>query len=81
MTIKRKRLGATDIANLVGTDIEKQAMRQVRSTLLAAFDIWEKGVIRGREADSSIVMGWYRDLLDLKASAFANVPEAIKKHL
>lgn len=81
MTVRRRPITPADVQQLQGTTQEAQAKRQVRRTLLAAFDIWEKGVIRGRESDSSLVMAWYRDLLDLKASAFTNIPAAIQKHL
>lgn len=81
MEIKRHRITADDIIHLAGTDIEATAMRQVRKNLLTAFDIWEKAVIRGRETDNRAVMQWYQDLLDLKTSAFENIPEVIKKHM
>ena len=76
-----KRIDSKCIEMLKGSEAEKDALRQMREPLLAAFDIWEKAVIRGREADNAVIMAWYRDLLDLKASAFEDVPGAIKKHL
>lgn len=56
-------------------------LRARREPLLEAFDKWEKAVLRGREQDSVVVMGWYQDLLDLVPSAFENIPERIKYYL
>lgn len=63
---------------------EKNALavlRDKRELLLLAFDKWEKAVLRGREEDSSIIMNWYQDLLDLKESAFDEIPDAVKYYL
>ncbi len=54
------------------------ALRYRRSELLAAFDKWEKAVLRGRENDDAAVMQWYRDLLDLEEIAFERVPPRIQ---
>lgn len=59
----------------------KDHLRAKRGSLLTAFDKWEKAVLRGREQDDYMIMSWYRDLLDLKDSAFENVPEKIKYYL
>ena len=56
----------------------KDYLRKHRQPLLLAFDKWEKAVLRGREEDDESVMQWYRDLLDLKESAFENVPERVR---
>lgn len=56
-------------------------LRARREPLLEAFDKWEKAVLRGRETDSVVIMGWYQDLLDLIPSAFENIPERIKYYL
>lgn len=63
--------------------IETEKLRRERIFLLSAFDKWEKAVLRGREADNDAIMEWYRNLLDLKKSAFAdeNIPERIKYYL
>ena len=63
--------------------MELEELRRKRVSLLEAFDKWEKAVLRGREQDSEIIMQWYRDLLDLKATAFVdyNVPDKIKYFL
>lgn len=58
-----------------------ERLRFKRKPLLIAFDKWEKAVIRGREEDSTEVMQWYQDLLDLKESAFENVPERINYYM
>lgn len=64
------------------TDEEiKAELRLQREPLLEAFDKWEKAVLRGREQDSVVIMGWYQDILDLIPSAFENIPERIKYYL
>lgn len=59
----------------------KTILRTRREKLLSAFDKWEKAVLRGREQDDYIIMAWYRDLLDLKESAFTNIPKRIEYYL
>lgn len=67
---------------LFTTEKEKQAhLRKLRKGLLDAFDKWEKAVLRSRELDDERVMQWYVDLLDLKESAFNNIPERIAYYL
>lgn len=58
-----------------------ERLRATRKPLLVAFDKWEKAVLRSREYDDIMVMAWYRDLLDLKESAFATVPDRIKYYM
>ncbi len=60
---------------------KKVYLRDDRIALLDAFDIWEKAVIRGRELDSTEIMDWYNDILDLKESAFENIPDRIKHYM
>lgn len=55
--------------------------RNRRKPLLEAFDKWEKAVLRGRETDDEVIMQWYKDLLDLKDSAFDTVPARIIYYL
>lgn len=59
----------------------KNMLRAKRKNLLEAFDKWEKGVLRGREYDDNTIMNWRLDLLDLKETAFENIPERIKYYL
>ncbi len=59
----------------------KKQRRSERKSLLNAFDKWEKAVLRGRESDDYAIMAWYKDLLDLKETAFANVPLRIQYYL
>lgn len=60
----------------------KNMLRAKRTPLLTAFDKWEKALLRGREIeDSNISIIWYPDLLDLKETAFTNIPERIKYYL
>lgn len=56
-------------------------LRVKRTSLLSAFDKWEKAVLRGRETDDSAVMEWYRDLLDLKEEAFETIPDRVRYYL
>lgn len=58
-----------------------ELLRSRRILLLSAFDKWEKAVMRGREEDSESIMTWYYDLLDLKESVFADIPERIQYYL
>lgn len=58
-----------------------QELRGNRVKLLEAFDKWEKAVLRGRAEDDAEIMNWYRDILDLKAEALENVPEAVRYYL
>lgn len=62
---------------------EKNSLRFDRKPLLAAFDRWEKAVLRGRETDDSEIMQWYNKILDLESSAFntENIPERIKYYM
>ena len=61
--------------------IEQNKLRQKRKPLLEAFDRWEKAVLRGREADSSSVMSWYKSLLNLEETAFENIPLAVQYYV
>lgn len=56
-------------------------LRLQRVGLLAAFDKWEKAVLRGRETDDESVMAWYRSLLDLEETAFKTIPERVRYYL
>lgn len=59
----------------------KAKLRIQRESLLVAFDKWEKAVLRDREQDDYLIMLWYQDLLDLKESAFENIPERVRYYL
>lgn len=56
-------------------------LRGKRRILLAAFDKWEKAVLRGREEDSLEIMNWYYNLLDLNEIAFENIPLRVRYYL
>lgn len=56
-------------------------LRNKRKILLIAFDKWEKAVLRGRETDSTLIMQWYQNLLNLNQAAFDNIPERIQYYL
>lgn len=60
---------------------KKERLRAQRVGLLAAFDKWEKAVLRGRESDDLAVMEWYRRLLDLDELAFESVPTRIQYYI
>lgn len=60
---------------------KQNQLRNRRKNLLNAFDKWEKAVMRGREVDSEEIMSWYKNILDLKESAFNNIPDRIKYYL
>lgn len=59
-------------------EINNNKLREKRTFLLRAFDIWEKAVLRGREQDSQAIMNWYQGLLDLTPESFDIVPPEIK---
>lgn len=59
----------------------KDILRTNRSSLLSAFDKWEKAVLRGREQDDYVIMSWYQSLLNLDKNAFENIPVRIKYYL
>lgn len=59
----------------------KDKLRAKREPLLTAFDKWEKAVLRGREYDDYAIMQWYKELLDLKESAFAVIPSKIQYYM
>jgi hypothetical protein len=59
----------------------KAQLRAKRTPLLAAFDKWEKAVLRGREEDSESVMNWYKAILDLDDNAFEAIPARIEYYL
>lgn len=64
--------------------LEEEALTKLRSKrkkLLEAFDKWEKAVLRGREEENDSIMLWYYDLLDLKESAFENIPDRVNYYL
>lgn len=69
---------------LKDTDYELDAKRQLRESLLNAFDIYKGNVNYGTIIETAeehnIIVSWYRDILDLKDGAFENVPEKVKKY-
>lgn len=65
-------------------ELEEKRLARLRSKrvgLLAAFDKWEKSVLRGRESDDLAVMEWYKNLLDLKENSFEEIPKRIEYYL
>lgn len=56
-------------------------LREKRLPLLAAFDKWEKAVLRGREEDDEKVMAWYRAILDLDENALEEMPKRVAYYL
>ncbi len=76
----KRRFQITEVPELTEQD-RLMVLREQRATLLSAFVKWEKAVLREREVDDYSIMTWYRDLLDLKETAFENVPARIKYYL
>lgn len=65
-------------------ELEKRRLNSLRirrQPLLAAFDKWEKGVLRGREKDDKSVMAWYKAILELDEEAVKTLPERIQYYL
>lgn len=67
-------------------EYKNSELRAQRKDILNAFDIYKTNVSFGIEeiesdADKIIILAWYQDLLDLKESAFENIPEAIQKYM
>ena len=63
----------------------KANLREQRERLLVAFDKYKSNVQYGIEYEIQTqhesMIAWYEDLLDLKGSAFENIPERIKYYL
>ena len=63
----------------------KEQLRLKRKPLLEAFDKYKSnvnyGIIVENENTRSIIVAWYNDILNLKESAFEEIPEAIKYYL
>ena len=62
-----------------------EELRAKREPLLVAFDKYKSNVNYGvefeSEEDRNIIINWYRELLELNASAFVNIPKRIKYYL
>lgn len=60
-------------------------LRAKRASILNAFDTYksnvEYGIEKETETEHNNIIAWYKDLLDLKESAFENIPERIKYYL
>lgn len=74
-------LGYTQEILLEIEERKKTILREKRKPLLEAFDKWEKAVLRGREVDSSVVMNWYKRILDLDKTAINTIPNEILYYL
>ncbi len=65
-------------------EAELNKLRSKREPLLRAFDIYKTnlsyGIFSESEVDHNLIVNWYKDLLDLKESAFDNVPLLISKY-
>ena len=68
----------------VGITYRDTAIRQLRTPLLEAFDVYKSNVTYGVEnetvTEKAEIMAWYQDLLDKKESALKNVPLKIKRY-
>jgi hypothetical protein len=60
-------------------------LRAQREPILKAFDIYKTNVQYGIDTETAeehlIIIMWYQDLLDLKESAFINIPDKIKRYM
>ena len=69
----------------VNPEAEKNQLRRQRKPLLEAFDKYKTnvlyGVITESKSQHTTVMHWYYSLLDLKTSAFSNIPDVIKYYV
>lgn len=80
-------LGLSDVETLdicLPKESADNGKRQLRKTLLRAFDTHKTAVIyEGKETqeEKNKVLAWKQGLLDLKTEAFKEVPEKIKYYL
>lgn len=60
-----------------------EELRQLRTPLLQAFDIYKSNVNYGIEADVNRVeiITWYNSILDLDEEAINNPPEEIRRYM
>ena len=65
------------------TNYKLSELRAERELILKAFDIYKTNVIYGIEQDANReeILKWYQDILDLKETAFNDIPEEIQKYL
>ena len=75
-----------DSFKYIPTEEDKlNSLRAQRKVHLEAFDKYKSNVNYGikieNEITRSIIVAWYNDLLDLKETAFVNVPSEIKYYL
>ena len=75
-----------DYDNTIDKIIErKNELREMRTPLLKAFDIYKSNVAYGVEFESEEqreeIIKWYNSLLQLDESAFENVPERVRYYL
>lgn len=63
--------------------------RMFRKSCFAAFDTWEKNVLRGREAEDETIQAWYQSMLDYPTQItdkttrddYPTIPEKIRYYL
>ena len=60
-----------------------EELRQLRTPLLQAFDIYKSNVNYGIEADDNRVkiLKWYKTILDLDKKAISNPPDEIRRYM
>lgn len=80
-----RTIGAADLAPLAATGASVTARRDERRRLLAAFDVYKQNVLYGIDGETpetrGTVLTWYQKLLDLDATAFAEIPAPIAAYL
>ncbi len=78
-------IDTSSLDRLNGSDMELEALRQLRKPLLEAFDIYKVNIIYGisteSEEDRTAILDWYQRLLDLDKTAITNVPKTIVRFI
>ena len=85
--ITERLITLTDIDSIVERlpkEAADDAKRQLRKPLLNALDVYDKNVSKGRVtetvAQKQAVDGWYKDICDLKDTAFKDIPSVVRKY-
>lgn len=81
--MKVRGLTSNDIGKLGGyTD---EGIRQLRKPLLKAFDVYKSNVNYGVETETTeertVIMAWYKKLLDKDKAALVNIPAKVKRYI
>lgn len=81
----RKSLNAAGVARIGEEAAKKDAIRQLRAPLLAAFDVYKSNVFYGvieEDAEThEAVLAWYRALLEKDPAALTDVPAGVRPYV